>query len=983
MQSIIHQTSIRLCTILFFILMGLHGYTQNTTYRWDGSSGTAWNNASNWTVIAGTGTTFPGNGGTGDIVEIPAVTNQPTLSTALANAVASVTFTGSATLTITGQTLIITGALTINNLANASLTAGITGTGTINCASFTAGGTTTLTGNNTTTTVNLSLSTLTISGSITIRSRRNNGSTRNNVTVNHNSGTVTTANITTQNTGTPTSAFIMGNTNPRLNITGNTPFSLAGTGANSFTLNGTGATVDYQSSSNVSLPTATGLTAYRNLIISGGNGNIKTAGSALTLTGTLTVAAASTLALGTNTLATPLGITLETVGGGNGASITGTTGNISLGGNITIDYTGTGSIVSGASITKNIALGAANRTITVEDDGNNNEDCSITGVISGNAGIGIIKSGNGALGLQAANSYTGTTTISAGTLLVNNNVAVSTSGPLGNANTAIILGDAATTTNNSSPSLLINGAFSVARTISIANQATTGIYSIGGNTDNNASFTGLITFSRPFSVLQVATTSTNELSITGGITGGLAGTKIIRFDNIGTVEMNTSAITDGTGTTSVEKHSAGTLIMSIANSFTGGTGLYAGRLNINNSGALGTVAGTFTVAGGVIGNTSGAAITTLNYPMAWNSDFTFSGPDNIHLGTATVTMSGSRGITVSSGTTLTVGGTINHATFSITKTGAGTLAFVNQTITLASLSINGGTVTATSGTMNLAGTLTNNASFVNNNGTVNMNNAASSIVNNSTLVFNNLTIAATPSSQAQYNTSFTVAGTIATSGAANFSPSGGAITMSGASGIISNTTGTMQFNQLNITGTIGSTGSFTVSNTMNVTGEMNPNASTVIGGSGTLTGTGTVKVTRLLAVPGFGAQYSIANKTLIDLIVDYTGAGAQTVTAADYGTLVISINGTRTVTLENGGIIRVAKVFTPAASSTTYIVTNNSFEYNGSSTQTITAFSYHHLIISNSGNKQILASSTVICQTFTSNDATVDIPDTAILEVQG
>ena len=55
---------------------------------------------------------------------------------------------------------------------------------------------------------------------------------------------------------------------------------------------------------------------------------------------------------------------------------------------------------------------------------------------------------------------------------------------------------------------------------------------------------------------------------------------------------------------SLTKAGTGTLTLAGSNTYSGGTTLSAGQLNINNAAALGT--GTFTISGGTIGNTSGS-----------------------------------------------------------------------------------------------------------------------------------------------------------------------------------------------------------------------------------------------------------------------------------------------------------------------------------------------------------------------------------------
>jgi fibronectin-binding autotransporter adhesin len=1393
---------------LFLIVLGVSflndSFSQSISYTWDGSTSTAWNDATNWTSVGGT---FPGNGGAGDIVSIPNVTNQPVLSSTLPNSIGSLTFAGTTnaamSLTITGVTLTVTGNVTVNSVNN-SRTVTLTGTGTLSCASFIVGSTIVPSANRTLT-LAYTLATLNATSGITVNILRN--TSNSSVTFTHTSGTITTPGYTITYTGANnagcTSTYTMGASSPRINLTGATPFTIPANGTKNFTFTGAGAIVDYQSASNLTFLTPPNLNTYNNLIISGGGGNIKTAAANMSVAGTLTVRAASTLAMGTFTLGTPTSIVLETIGGGNGASITGTTGLITLGGGITVNYTGTGSISTGASITKTLSLANAVRVITVNDDGNaSTTDFTISNIISstGTTG-GITKAGNGTLALTGANTFDGAVTINAGVLAANT---------LANAAAASSLGDGAGT-----PAITI-GASGTLRYTGSGHSTTRAITLSGSGATIDASGSGTATFG-------------------GAMSGG--GFNLVLT---GTGTGIYSAIIGTTGG-SVTKNGSGTWTLSGANSYTGGCTMNAGTLNINSVSALGDVTGTFTIAGGIIQNTSVGAITTNNHPINLIGDFEHAGTQNLNLGTGAVSMTTDIEINTSvSGRVLTIGGAIDEAGFSLTKSGLGTLNFVSQTISLNALTISAGTLLATSGTMNIHGVFTNNATFSNNvgtvvmngvgssiagtaitfndliiaatptaqsqyntsftvadvltinggvtfaptggtitmstasssivnsgtttfsgltiattptlqsqyntsfgvsgaltinggvtfaptggtitmtaagssiantgtktfnnltiaatptaqsqyntsfsvagaltingsvtfaptggtitmsaagssiansgtttfqnlivavtptaqsqyntsfsvaaaltinggvtfaptggtitmsavgssiantgtktfnnltiaatptaqsqyntsfsvagaltingsvtfaptggtitmsavgssisnsgtttfqnliinatptaqsqyntsfsvaaaltisggvtfaptggtitmsavgssiantgtktfnnltiaatptaqsqyntsfsvdgiltvsggvtfaptggtitmsdaassisnggtttfqnltiaatptaqsqyntsynvagaltingsvtfaptGGTITMNNAASSISNSGTLTFNNLTVSVTPTSQAQYNTSFSVGGTFATSGAITFAPTGGTITMSGASGAINNPSGTLTFSSLNITGTtISSTGNFAVAGTMTVSTIFAPSATSIISGAGTLTGNGTVNVTRTAATPSFGAQYTITNKTLTNLTVNYNGAGAQTVDAQNYGNLTISTNGTRTVTFINGGTIRVSGVFTPTATTTTYVVTNNTFEYNGSGAQTVTAFTYHDLILSNTGAKTLLAGTTVNCQTLEINDtAVLTLPDTSVLNVQG
>ena len=490
-----------------------------------------------------------------------------------------------------------------------------------------------------------------------------------------------------------------------LTLGGGVTVTQSGTGSNGSTIScpvALGGTQTFNVAYNGTSATAADLTVSG--IISGsGNGITKTGAGLLYLSASNSYTGAVTISGGTLTANTLPNATINSsLGTGAG------TANITIAGSGTLQYNGAGSSTSRA-----IILSGSGATIDASGSGAMTLSGGITGtatnlVLTG-TGVGtesgvigtttgtVTKNGTGTWTLSGASTYTGLTTISAGTLIAGASVAVSTAGPFGNAASAIVLGDANTTTNNLSPSLLTGGAFTIARQITIANQATTGIYSLGGNTDNNSTFSGVITFNQSFSVTQVANTGTNTLIISGGITGGLIGTKMITFDDAGAVLVSTTAISNGTGTTAITKQNSGTLTLNFANTFTGGTTLNSGTLNINNASALGTIAGTFTITAGTI-NTPSGAISTSNYPLAINGNFTFTGSNTLNLGTGNVSLSNNPQITVSA-STLTIGGIISGGSNNLTKLGSGTLSFSSNAVTMSGLTISAGTLISTSGAL--------------------------------------------------------------------------------------------------------------------------------------------------------------------------------------------------------------------------------------------------------------------------------------------
>ncbi len=253
-------------------------------------------------------------------------------------------------------------------------------------------------------------------------------------------------------------------------------------------------------------------------------------------------------------------------------------------------------------------------------------------VISGPATF--LKAGSGAITVVNPNTYTGATTISAGTLIAATNAPVSANGAFGNAASAIVLGDAATTTNNSSVGLFTGGAVTIARPITIANQATTGSYSIGGAADETSTISGAISTNQNLTVTQAATTLTNALNITGGISSANAGNKLVTFSG-GVINVATTGMSDGAGQISASI-TDGVVSNSAVNTYTGDTGINGGTFILSgslsgsvslSSGVLsgngGLIAGLTTLGGGTV--KPGDVIGTTAGQLSMNGGLTFNG----------------------------------------------------------------------------------------------------------------------------------------------------------------------------------------------------------------------------------------------------------------------------------------------------------------------------------------------------------------------
>ena len=354
----------------------------------------------------------------------------------------------------------------------------------------------------------------------------------------------------------------------------------------------------------------------------------------------------------TNTLSAGFNRTISVDGAA--ATLAGGTGNYGV--------TGNAALISG-TIMANAAI-VGNSTATNGGDLGNN---------------GFVKTGSGTLILSGNNTYSGTTTVSGGTLIAGNNALLGTgvAGAFGdghqviqsnlavpittNGTQAIALGNGningsdGTTATNASPTVLIGGAYTVGLPISISTTITTnGTYGIGGSTDNTATFSGLITAGQNFSITQVATTGSNALDITGGITGGAsAATKTANFNNAGAVNVSTTAISDGAGggKMAVTQSGAGTTTFSAANTYTGATTVSAGTLLVSGSGTVNTTSG-ISITGGIFDYQNNTAALTRNVTVTGGT-FKNNSTQN-YTGALTFT-SGTVGGTNLSGVALTIG----------------------------------------------------------------------------------------------------------------------------------------------------------------------------------------------------------------------------------------------------------------------------------------------------------------------------------------
>jgi autotransporter-associated beta strand protein len=217
---------------------------------------------------------------------------------------------------------------------------------------------------------------------------------------------------------------------------------------------------------------------------------------------------------------------------------------------------------------------------------------TITGAISDASGSAttLTKQGTGTLVLNGANSYTGATTVSAGTLKLGHATALGTA--------------AAGTTITSGAVLDLNGQnISNEEALTISG---TGISSGGAlinSSSTAATFGGLLTLADD--TLIVGETGTIALSNAGTITGS--------YDlTLGGAQGGSITSIIGTSTGSVTKVDAGTWTLAGLNTYTGGTDIDAGILKAGSARAFGASSGAVTVADGAVLDLNGIILTNTN-----------------------------------------------------------------------------------------------------------------------------------------------------------------------------------------------------------------------------------------------------------------------------------------------------------------------------------------------------------------------------------
>lgn len=414
-------------------------------------------------------------------------------------------------------------------------------------------------------------------------------------------------------------------------------------------------------------------------VISGANGLTKNTAGTLTLGGANTYTGDTTVGEGT----------LVVTGG---AAIADAGNVIVNGGTFQVDTAEViGSLAGGGSAVLNAGL----------TTGGAGTDTSFSGPISG-AGS-LTKEGAGTFTLSGANSYTGGTTVNAGTL----------AGAAGAIQGDVLVNAAGTLRFDQAA----NGTYAGALTgAGIVEKAGAGVLTLTGtNTGHTGAFNinaGTVSIGSETNFTAGAVTlSDATLQTTGATTLANA----ITLDGVGTIDTLADTTVNGvlSGTGGLTKTGAANLTLAGANSYTGGTTVSAGTLTGTTTSLQGAIVNNAAVvfddaAGGTYaGDLSGTGSVTVDGggTFTFTGTNTYSGATNVNAGTL---VTGPTGIGDASATTVATGATLLLAADETigSLAGAGAVDTAGFTLTAGGTSTFDGTMTGTGFTRAGAGSTT-------------------------------------------------------------------------------------------------------------------------------------------------------------------------------------------------------------------------------------------------------------------------------------
>src|SRR5271157_4787259 len=609
--------------------------------------------------------------------------------------------------------------------------------------------------------------------------------------------------------------------------------------------------------------------------------------------------------------------------------------------NPTLDLNGFNNTIgslSGTGIVLN--NGAATATLTV---GNDNTSTTFGGVLEdGTSVLQLAKIGGGTLTLTGANTYTGGTMISAGILQIGNG------GTTGSIAGNVI--DNAVLAFDRSDSVAFGGAISGTGSVvnlgpGILTLTGTNTYSGGTTISAGTLQAGSATAFSPNSAFRVGSildlngfnNTIGSLSGNGTVlnNGATAATLTVGNDNTNTTFGG--VLENGTSVLQLTKIGAGTLTLTGANTYTGGTTISAGTLQIGNGGTTGSIVGNVidnaTLAfdrsdsvtfGGAISGT-GSVVKLGPGTLTLTGANTYTGGTMISAGILQIGNGGTTGsiagnvidnavLAFDRSDSVTFGGAIS-GTGSVVNLGPGILTLTGTNTYSGGTTISAGTLQAGSATAFSPNSAFRVGSILDLNG---FNNTIGSLSGNGTVLNNGATAATLTVGNDNTNTTFGGVLENGTSVLQLTKIGAGTLTLTGANTYTGGTTisaGTLQIGNGGTTGSIvgnvidNATLAFDRSDSVTFGGAISGTGSVVKLGPGTLTLTGantytggTMISAGILQIGNGGTTGSIAGNVIDNAVlafdrsdsVTFGGAISGTGSVVNLGPGILTLTGTNT-----------------------------------------------------------------------------------------
>ena len=486
-----------------------------------------------------------------------------------------------------------------------------------------------------------------------------------------------------------------------------------------------------------------------------------------------------------------------------------------------------------------VILGA--NTLTIGGDNSNSE---IGGLVLGTGGL--TKLGTGTLTLDGSLAYSGTTTISQGTV--------------------VLVGSTTLGGNMLSGDVVDNGTlmFTGSGTLTLS-----GNMSGSGAVIQNGSLTTILSGTNTFSggtTISAGTLQIGKGGTSGSITSDVVDNGTLAFDRSDTVTF--AGVISGTG--NLHQVGTGTTILTGASSYTGGTTISAGTLQIGNGGTTGSIEGDVLDNGTAAIDRSDTVL--IDHVISGNGRFA-------QLGTGTTILTGansfSGGTTISAGTLqIGNGGATGSIIGDVVDNGTLAVDHSDSVVLNGAISGTGSVSQIGTGTAILSGADTFNGGATISAGTLQVGNGATSgsitgdVVDDGALVFDRLD-------------SLTIAGVISGSGSVSQIGSGTTI----------------------LTGTSTYTGPTTVSaGTLDVNGSIANSAVTVNSGA-TLKGSGTVGGLTLASGSTIAPGNSIGTLHVAGNVSFASGSAFQV--EVDPAGMSDLLDATGSVTIAQGATVQV------------------------------------------------------------------------------